>query len=67
MARTVAPIYELEYRGKMHRFLEFESDNSVEFEELMATAANKGWELYVQGNRPDRPGVQAAMFCKPKD
>lgn len=66
MSKVVTPIYELEYRGSVHRFLEFESDVVTEFEELKAKAVAKGWELYVEGTRPEQSHVQVAMYCKPK-
>lgn len=65
MARQVYPEFIALYRDASHRFLEIESDNSVEMERLVATAENKGWVRYVCGSRPDSSDTEVVIMVKP--
>lgn len=66
MAWTVLPPYELEYRGRPHRFLEIEADTEDEFSALLDKTVDKGWDLYVRGRRTVEPYRHAAILFKPE-
>lgn len=51
MAWKVHEIVEANFRGKPHRFLEFESDITDELDGLVARSVEKGWAEYVTGAR----------------
>lgn len=67
MAWKVHGIVEANYRGKPHRFLEFESDTTDELNGLVARSVEKGWAEYVTGARVGASQVQVVIMFKPRD
>lgn len=65
MARQVFPEFIALYRDVPHRFLEMESDNSLEMGRLVATAENKGWVRYAYGSRPGSTDIEVVIMVKP--
>ncbi|MDO9236207.1 MAG: hypothetical protein Q7U28_09280 [Aquabacterium sp.] len=53
MAWQVFPVIETVYQGTTHRLLEIEADEPLEMENLVAKSLSKGWQIYVEGTRPD--------------
>ena len=67
MAWKVHEIVEANFRGKPHRFLEFESDITDELDGLVARSVEKGWAEYVTGTRVGASEVQVVIMFKPRD
>ena len=65
MTRQVYPEFIALYRDTPHRFLEMESDSSLEMARLVATAENKGWVRYVSGSRPGSTDIEVVIMVKP--
>lgn len=67
MAWKVHEIVEANFRGKPHRFLEFESDTTDELDGLVARSVEKGWAEYVTWARVGASQVQVVIMFKPRD
>lgn len=65
MSRQILPIYELEFRGAPHRFLEVHADDPDELQALIESSLRKGWVLYTHGTLAEQSHMQFAIFNKP--
>lgn len=65
MSRQILPIYEMEFRGAPHRFLEVHADDPDEFQALVDASIGKGWALWTHGTVADQSHIKFAIFNKP--